>query len=118
MKTSAQQFQEKIETSPELQAKVVAIYERSAQLLADELAALAQSQGFDLSSSDFVTSQTEISDEQLSEMAAGFAIAIPRRVTQEDGTTKIVRTVYNSGKDSFGSAGPLSDFRPDFSMIP
>ena len=118
MKTSAQQFQEKIETSPELQAKVVAIYERSAQLLADELAALAQSQGFDLSSSDFVTSQTEISDEQLSEMAAGFAIAIPRRVTQEDGTTKIVRTVYNSGKDSFGSAGPLSDFRPGFSMIP
>lgn len=118
MKTSAQQFQEKLETSPELQAKVVAIYERSAQLLADELAALAQSQGIDLSSADFVTSQTEISDEQLSDVAAGFSITIPRKVTQEDGTTKVVRVVLNSSKESFGSAGPLSDFRPGFSMIP
>jgi len=117
MSAAVQAFFEKVSEDADLRHKVESIQQPSVEAAAEAIAALAREHGFDLTAKDFLPS--EMSEDDLAGIAGGFSYTIPKKILQEDGTTKTVRVVYNSNKDNgLGLAGPLSDYRPDLSIFP
>lgn len=96
MNNTVKSFFEKALQQPELREKIDAICKRSAQTPAEEageLAKLARAFGHELTAADFLEAETELSEEELADVAGGggYSDRYYQTIQLPDGSYSIVR---------------------------